>query len=361
MTDLHAHLRSRVPALDVELDVPGGRTLGVIGPNGAGKSTLLNVLAGLLPGPGSEIRVGDRIIADGETSVPPHRRSIALLTQKPRLFPHLSVAQNVAYGPRASGIRRREAEAIAADWMTRTGVTAFADRRPAQLSGGQQQRVAIARALAVDPQVLLLDEPFAALDVAVAQEIRGLTREVIGSRDGATLVVTHDLIDVVTLADEVLVLEHGRAVDHGATGEVISRPGHPFTASLSGLNFLVGVSGSSEAGASVTTPEGITVIGSAEEGLADGRRAAAAFSPRAVAIYRDDVPGSPRNRLAGTVTEIAPRGEHAVVGVRVGGDTIDAEITWAAIADLGIGPGIGVILVVKATEIRVYGLAGAAR
>ncbi|MFW0783056.1 ATP-binding cassette domain-containing protein [Gordonia sp. CPCC 206044] len=353
MTALVASIRSEKPSLEVDLEVVGGTTLAMMGPNGAGKSTALSVLAGLRRTERSTVRVGSRTLQDGSRFVAPHRRSVVLLAQRPRLFPHLNVRRNATFGPASAGLGRTEAAARADRWLDAVGVGDLVDRMPHQLSGGQAGRVALARALATEPEVLLLDEPFAALDVSVAQQIRSLLRDLLAERTGTSILVTHDLIDAVSLAEDLVVIEDGRVVDRGPTRDVLTSPGHPFTASLSGLNLFVG----SYDDGGVTDGSGHRVIGETAEPLSVGDTAAATFSPRAVAVYLDAPHGSPRNAVSAVVTDLLPRADHAVVRARCGEQTVDAEVTWAAVADLGLVSGTSVMLVIKATEVRIYPVA----
>ena len=192
--------------------------LAVLGPNGAGKSTALHVIAGLVrPDSGVVRRRRPRARPTpppGCTS-PTHDRRVGLLLQDPLLFPHLSVAANVAFAPRSGQRRPRRLARSPHTGSTEVDAAELADRMPRQLSGGQAQRVALARALAAEPDVLLLDEPLAGLDVAAATAMRKVLRRVL-ARDGRSAVlITHDLLDVLTLADRVLVLESGRIVETG--------------------------------------------------------------------------------------------------------------------------------------------------
>ncbi|MCX6398928.1 MAG: ATP-binding cassette domain-containing protein, partial [Propionibacteriales bacterium] len=181
--------------LDVTFEVAEGETVALLGPNGAGKSTTLAVLAGLLrPDTGRVVIDGDEVTGPGRW-VRPHARRTALLAQEAMLFPHLSVLDNVAFGPRSTGAGRREARATAEHWLAEVDAGDLASRRPAQLSGGQSQRVAIARALAADPRLLLLDEPMAALDIDVAPALRQLLRRVLADR--TTVIVTHHVLDAL--------------------------------------------------------------------------------------------------------------------------------------------------------------------
>ncbi|MEX5293961.1 ATP-binding cassette domain-containing protein [Kocuria sp. CPCC 205268] len=213
-------MTARLAARDVDLalTVPAGATVAVTGPNGAGKSTLFAVLAGLLVPDRGRCTLDGSVLFDLDDAgcgswVPPHERGIALMAQEPLLFPHLSVLENVAFGPRSRGAGRTRSRALARDWLAEVGAGQFADRRPAQLSGGQAQRVAIARALAAEPRLLLLDEPFSALDAAARPLVHELLVRVLADR--TALVVSHDPGDAAALADRVVVLERGRVTAPG--------------------------------------------------------------------------------------------------------------------------------------------------
>ncbi|SMQ62195.1 ATP-binding cassette domain-containing protein [Agreia sp. VKM Ac-1783] len=228
--DVHAVVES--DRLDVRFSLDEGETLAVLGPNGAGKSTLLDVLAGLLRPDSAHVRLGEKtLVSTGHDArdvwVSPHSRGVALLAQEALLFPHLTVRDNVAFGPRSAGRDRAEARRIAEHWLERVDATGLADRRPRRLSGGQAQRVAVARALATEPKLLLLDEPFGALDAAVAPAMRRLLSEVLAER--TVVMVTHDPLDALALADRVIVLDGGRIVEQGAAREVLLNPQTEFT------------------------------------------------------------------------------------------------------------------------------------
>lgn len=327
----------------VDLQVADGETVALLGPNGAGKSTALSVIAGLLRPDAGRVVLDGRELT-GATFVPPHARQIALLAQDPLLFPHLSVLDNVAFGPRSGGARRTTARAHARRWLDELGAADLADRRPAGLSGGQAQRVAVARALAARPRVLLLDEPMAALDVAIQPELRQTLRRVLAER--TVVLVTHDVLDALLLADRVLVLEHGRVVEQGRTAEVLERPRSAFAARLAGLNL---VRGAWDVG--VRTPDGLVVHGLAEgEELRRGDDAVAVFRPSAVSIFRAAPGGSPRNAFPVTVTEMEPLGDR----IRVRAGHLAADVTPRAAAELDLAPGARVTFAVKATEVSVY-------
>ncbi|HEV7171400.1 sulfate/molybdate ABC transporter ATP-binding protein [Pedococcus sp.] len=343
---LHAELRVASRSLDLRLDVPVGRTLAILGPNGAGKSTTLACLAGLLRPDSGQVALGDRMLYsdEGDAWVPPHQRSVGLLAQEPRLFPHLSVLENVAFGPRSSGMPRGQARAAALEWLGEVDLLDRANDKPGQLSGGQAQRVAIARALAAQPELVLLDEPLSSLDVQAKPDLRKLLRRVLAGR--TTVLVTHDILDAILLADEVAIAEQGRIVEHGPTTQVLSRPTSAFAARSAGLNLIRGIA----EGSAVRSPEGLRVEGLPEDSLRDGQAAVAVFSPNAVSVFREPPAGSPRNTFDAEVTELEPHGHQ----VRVHTAYVAADVTPAAVAELDLVPGTRVALSVKASEVAVY-------
>jgi molybdopterin-binding protein len=330
----------------VRLSVDDGETVALLGPNGAGKSTVLGTIAGLVTPTSGSVVLGGRDLVAGR--VAPHDRKVALLAQDPLLFPHLSVRDNVAFGPRAAGTARGAARTAAQTWLERVGVGDLADRRPGQVSGGQAQRVAVARALAAEPRLLLLDEPMAALDVAVRPALRQTLRTVLADR--SALLVTHDPLDALLLADRVVVLEQGRVVEEGPAADVLARPRSAFAARIAGLNLVPG----RWDGAAVVADR-LAVRGMPEEDApAAGADAVAVFAPAAVSIYRDPPQGSPRNTFSATVADLEPFGDRIRVLTDVGGQHMAAEVTPGAVADLALVPGSEVHLVVKATEVAVY-------
>jgi molybdate transport system ATP-binding protein len=296
----------------------------------------LALIAGLLRPDHGTARLGDRVLfdVDGRGRGPtlrPHERGVSMLAQDSLLFPHLSALDNVAFGPRSAGVPRREAGRRAADWLARVDATALADRRPAQLSGGQAQRIAVARALAAGPDLLLLDEPMAALDVSVAPALRRTLRDVLADR--TAVVVTHDVLDAFTLADRVVVLEGGRVVDAGPTRAVLERPSTPFAAGLAGLDLLTGTAH----GGGVRLDDGTLLVARSADALPSGAAAAVAVRPSAVRVTTGAAPGptSPENVLDLVVTDLEPRGD--VVRVRAGG--VSADVLPAVVATLDLVPG----------------------
>ncbi|MGA1005279.1 MAG: sulfate/molybdate ABC transporter ATP-binding protein [Ilumatobacteraceae bacterium] len=222
--------------LDVSFDVADGETLAVLGPNGAGKSTILRCLLGLVPLDTGRIVLGDHVLEDTTNNlyVEPENRRVGAVFQDYLLFRHLSVIDNVAFGLRARGAKKESARLTARAHLERFEVEHLADRRPSQLSGGEAQRVALARALAVDPKVLLLDEPLAALDVTTRRTVRDELSLFLSAFGGPRLMVTHDPADARRLADRVLIVEHGSVVQHGSIRDVMRDPATPYVAALFG-------------------------------------------------------------------------------------------------------------------------------
>ncbi|AFL75321.1 ABC transporter ATP-binding protein [Thiocystis violascens] len=239
---LEASLDFSRPGFRLRLDlcVPPTGVTALIGPSGCGKSTLLRLLAGLEIHAAGHIRHGDRTWLDRahRIDLAPRHRRVGLLFQEYALFPHLSVAGNIAYGlPRG-----RDREAAVAFWLARLQLDGLAARRPETLSGGQRQRVALARALASEPAVLLLDEPFSAVDCSLRQSLRLLFQEVLADRSVPTILVTHDLEDVRLIADRVGVLIDGELRQIGPTHEIFARPIDAETARVLGWHNLLSVS-----------------------------------------------------------------------------------------------------------------------
>jgi molybdate transport system ATP-binding protein len=343
---LTAALRTR--NFDVSLALGPAETVAVLGPNGAGKSTLLGIIAGLLRPDSGHAVLGQKSLfnLDGGNSqfLPPHARGTALLAQEPLLFPHMSVLENVAFGPRAAGAGPTSAVQTARHWLAEVDAAEFADRRPGQLSGGQAQRVAIARALATDPELLLLDEPMAALDIHAAPMLRRLLKRVLANR--RAIIITHDVLDALMLADRAIVIEDGRITEEGPTREVLERPRSKFAAGLAGMNLLTGTI--TDRG--LMSDGGLDIAAHPEEGAAPGQDGVAVFSPTAVSVFPNDEHGSPRNSFAVTITDLEPHADR----IRAHAGGLSADITPAAVADLGLTPGMTVYFVVKATAIAVY-------
>jgi molybdate transport system ATP-binding protein len=364
MTELHLRAVVAQRHLDVEFSVPPGEVLAVLGPNGAGKSTALHVIAGLVRPDEGVVRLGDRVLTDtaAGVSVATHDRRVGLLLQDALLFPHMSVAANVAFGPHSRRAAFRSAgtdtRATALRWLREVDAERFADRKPRQLSGGQAQRVAIARALAAEPEVLLLDEPLSGLDVAAAAGIRAVLRNVVTRTGCAVILITHDLLDVFTLADRVLVLESGKIAEIGPVADVLTAPRSHFGARIAGINL---VNGTIAADGSLHARSGphwhATPAREPGDQPGPGRHAVAVFPPTAVAVYRERPHGSPRNTVEVTVAELDIRGSAVLVrgrGQPDGAPGLAAEITVDAATELRLTPGDRVWFSVKAHEVTLY-------
>jgi molybdate transport system ATP-binding protein len=333
--------------LDVQLEVAGGQVVALLGPNGAGKTTVLRALAGLLPLSGGHVVLDGQVLEDPtrRIRVPTERRPVGMVFQDYLLFPHLSALENVAFGLRARGRGRAQARELATAWLDRLGLAGLGSGRPGTLSGGQQQRVALARALATDPRMLLLDEPLAALDVSTRAEVRRDLRRHLRDFPGVNLVVTHDPLEALALADRLVVIEQGRILQSGSATEVTERPRSRYVADLVGVNLLRGRGRQGvvelESGGRLVTA-----------GTADGE-VFAVVPPRSVSLWRSRPDGSPRNVWRGRATGVDLQGDRVRVRVE-GSPSLVAEVTPAAMVDLGLAEGTETWVSVKATEITVY-------
>jgi molybdate transport system ATP-binding protein len=333
--------------LDATLQVPGGRVLALLGPNGAGKSTALRVIAGLLPASAGHVRVGERTWEDHVSGVrlATEQRSIGVVFQDYLLFPTMTARDNVAFGLRAKGQEKAAAREVANEWLERVGLLEQADQRPQQLSGGQAQRVALARALATTPQVLLLDEPLAALDAGTRMSVRGDLRRHLGEFAGATVLVTHDPLDALILADHVAVIEGGIVVQTGTPQEITRNPKTRYVAQLVGLNLFAGRSD----GTSISLPGGAELVTAEAH---DGEVFVVA-RPSSISVHRDVPHGSPRNVWAGTIATVDQHGDLVRLFVNGPPDVV-VDVTTAAMAELQLGVDERVWLSVKATDLTVY-------
>jgi molybdate transport system ATP-binding protein len=346
---LEATVRLRLGRLDlaVELAVATGELVVLLGPNGAGKTTLLRALAGLVALDEGRVVLDGAVLEDTAAGawMPTERRPIGVVFQDYLLFPHLSALENVAFGLRARGLGRAEARRRAAAWLERVGLADRAGARPRALSGGQAQRVALARAMVGEPRLLLLDEPLAALDAATRAEVRRDLRRHLASFDGTRLLVTHDPLEAMAVADRLVVLEGGRVTQTGDPAEVRQRPRSRYVAELVGVNLYRGRADGA----------GVELAGGARLVAAGDHRGEvfAAVHPHAVALHRRPPEGTPRNVLGGTAETLDVVGDR--VRVRVAGPVpIVAEVTPAAAAELRLAEGGPVWASVKATEVTVY-------
>ncbi len=349
--------------IDVGFEVAAGEVLAVLGPNGAGKSSVAAVIAGVLHADQATVRVGDRTLTDTVRGVqiPPHERRVGLLQQKPLLFPHRSALGNVEFAARRHA-GRGPARTEALRWLEAVGAGDLADRRPGELSGGQAQRVAIARALAADPEVLILDEPMSGLDVSSAGSVRSVLRGLLAAEGRAAVLITHDLLDVLALADRVLVLDDGKVAEEGTAADVLAAPRSPFAARLAGVNLIAGTrigpgvlrSSSGQVWHGMPVELGAGEGTGADEWTGD-TDVVAVFPPSGVAVYRVPPQGSPRNSVAVRIADLEVHGS----AVRVRGESdgtpgLAADITAAAAGELGLSIGEQVWFTIKAHEVSLY-------
>ncbi|GAB2822735.1 ABC transporter ATP-binding protein [Actinocorallia aurea] len=333
--------------LDLSLDVPAGEVVALLGPNGAGKTTALRALAGLVDLDEGEVRLGGVRL----DPLPVERRPVGMVFQDYLLFPHLSVLENVAFGPRSRGVRPAAARERARGLIARVGLTGYEKAKPRELSGGQAQRVALARALAVEPELLLLDEPLAALDAHTRLEIRADLRARLADFGGVAVLVTHDALDAMVLADRIVVIEGGRLVQEGPPAEVARRPRTDYVARLVGLNLYRG-----------TAREGQVDVDGLLLSVAEPLEGPVfvAFAPSAVALYRTRPDGSPRNLWEAVIDGVERQGGTVRVhltgslSAATGSLSAAADVTPAAVADLDLRPGATVWAAVKATETHAY-------
>ena len=370
---------------NVDAALRPGLVTAVVGHNGAGKSTLAQVIAGTLRLDSGRAQIGERVVDDAATFVPARRRGVAMVSQAPRIFTHMSVVANVAFPLRVRGVGRAEARAAALEQLRAVGIADLAYRRASDLSGGQAARVAIARALVFRPEVLILDEPTAALDVEATAQVSAVLRQRLMGAGITTLLVSHDIAEVLALASHMIVMGEGRVVEEGSPARVLASPTSVFAARLAGLNIvtgpavarpgLVGVRvGEGALWAAADSPESETETAGAGRGDAaagadaddagspeplpsspagEPARVALTFPPEAVALSREESHASPRSVLPGVVAGVDVDG--SLVSVRValaGGVSVSARVTASAWADLGLGVGDSLWASVKATQVR---------
>lgn len=358
MTMLSAEFAKQLGSfhLEVNLSADAGRTLVLVGENGAGKSTLLNILAGLIHPDSGTIRLGQATYFESARAiaVPADARAIGYVFQEYALFPHLSVFENVGFGLRAQGLQRRAVRSQVGEILEQLGILELADRRPPALSGGQQQRVALARALVLRPQLLLLDEPLAALDLRTRAEVRAELRGLLRALPGVTLFVTHSPVEAIVFGDTIAVVEGGRISQVGAGDELLRRPRSRYVAELMGLNFLPGrVTARDSRGLADVRIEGETlrIVDVDAEG-----DVFVAVDPRDITLHLAPPAGTAQNVIAGPIAQILPEppfGERVRVSLNTRPHLV-AEVTAQAVHALGLREGLRVYAAFKATAARAY-------
>jgi molybdate transport system ATP-binding protein len=333
----------------VALQISDRETVALIGRNGAGKTTAIEAIAGLAPMASGRVELAGRRIDD----LPADERDIGVAFQDAMLFPTLSVLENVAFPLRARGVRKADARTRAAAILRDLAPDVAADASPTTLSGGERQRVALARALVAEPQLLLLDEPFASVDAAAKPALRAVLRRTLDGFQGPKVLVTHDPIEATTLADRLVLLEDGRVTQTGTPSEVRERPVTRYAAELVGTNLFIGMLEpiDQDAGTLRTDEGSLTVMwpdALPRDPIGDVR---ATLSPQEVSLYAERPDGSPRNVFRGPVEEVAITGGRARVRLRTAPPLV-AEITTGSVDRLGLRPGAEVWASCKAVEIR---------
>ncbi|HEY0533649.1 MAG TPA: ABC transporter ATP-binding protein [Actinoplanes sp.] len=339
--DSHLVVRRKDFTLDIALVADPGEVVALLGPNGAGKTTALRALAGLIGLDDGHVTLDDVRL----DRVPTEKRRIGVVFQDYLLFPHLSALDNVAFGPRCRRVPRRLAREQASELLRRVGLADHVRKKPRQLSGGQAQRVALARALAAEPRLLLLDEPLAALDARTRLETRAQLRGHLCSFPGATVLVTHDPLDALMLADRLVVVEEGRVVQTGDAATITAQPRTDYVARLVGLNLYRGRAD----GTAVAVADDFTLVTATPQ----RGEVFVAFPPSAVALFPARPEGSPRNTWPATVTMVSRHGDALRVEL-AGPIPVAADITPAAAVQLDLAPGREVWAALKATEATAY-------
>ncbi|WP_333756115.1 ABC transporter ATP-binding protein [Streptomyces sp. IBSBF 3352] len=328
--------------LDVALRAAPGDVVALLGPNGAGKTTALRALAGLVPLSAGHLRLDG---ADLDRT-PPESRPVGVVFQDYLLFPHLSALDNVAFGPRCHKVPKAAARAQAAAWLERMGLAEHAARKPRRLSGGQAQRVALARALATHPRLLLLDEPLAALDARTRLDVRARLRHHLADFEAVAVLVTHDPLDAMVLADHLVVIEDGRVVQEGGPADIARHPRSDYIARLVGLNLYRG-----EARGHTVQVDGGPLVTTTEELTGP---VFVAFPPGAVTLHRERPTGSSaRNLWRCEVAGLETHGDQ--IRAALSGELpLAADLTTVAAAELDLRPGAAVWATVKATQTHAY-------
>jgi molybdate transport system ATP-binding protein len=336
--------------LDVEFAVTPGEVVVVVGPSGAGKTSILNCVAGLDTPDGGRICLGDHTVFDAATgvNVRPEAREVGYVFQDYALFPHLTVRRNVVYGLQARGRSPAESGPRVEALLELLRIRDLANAYPAQLSGGEQQRVALARALAIEPKVLLLDEPLAALDTTSRKHVRRELRQLLRQLDVAVILVTHDYEDALVLGRRILVMERGRVSRAGSHEELLQHPRSRFVADFTGVNYF---EGTVEAGGD--QPRQVRIGSATLHAVTDLEgEVSVSFFPSDVTLSTAEPHTSARNLFRGPVREVANLGGRLRVQIDAALPVV-ADITPDAYGALGLHEGTPVYVAIKATSIRV--------
>lgn len=352
MLDADLQVRRGDFHLDARFRAQVGRILVLAGENASGKTTLLRALAGLERLERGHVQLAGGALVDTASGLwrAPEQRGVGYVAQSYALFPHLSVRDNIGYGLRALAAAERRARIE--HWAGRLGVSDVLDHAIGRLSGGQRQRVALARALVREPRLLLLDEPLAALDPLTRAEVRHELRRVLTGLDCAMVVVTHDPVDALALADDLVVLERGRVSQAGALREVLRAPASAWVARFLGVNLFVGpVAGPAGPGTMWVQVEDARI----EVPATSYAAVRVVLHPREITLARDSHRDSARNHVEGLVREVAwepPHGDTVRITLD-GRPSLVAQVTRASAEALGLQPGVRVFATFKATACEV--------
>jgi iron(III) transport system ATP-binding protein len=336
---------------DLTLEVRHGELVSLLGPSGCGKTTTLRLVAGFLEPDAGEIWIGERRLSGPGQAVPPERRGMSMIFQSYAVWPHRTVAENVAYGLKFRDAPRAEVPKRVRDALARVRLDGYADRYPGELSGGQQQRVALARALVVEPAILLLDEPLSNLDANLREEMRFEIRRLHEDLHITTLYVTHDQAEAMVTSDRIAVMRDGRLEQLGTARDVYERPATAFVAGFVGRTNLL--RGRLEPDGQVRLDGGPVLRVADARGFAPGAAVALSVRPHRVAVAPGGGAGGPDgNLLAGTVTRVVYFGDalDAQVAVRETGLTLrlaappEAGLAVGQAVTLGIPPAACVVL-----------------
>ncbi len=352
MTDLTSSIAVSYPSgfrVDARIDVEAGATTALLGPNGAGKSTIVAALAGLKPLEDGFIRLGARVLDDPAAGVfvPAEDRRVGVMFQDTLLFPRMTVRQNIEFGPRSLRMEATRAQRVVATWIERLDLGSLVDRYPHQLSGGASQRVAIARTMAIEPDMLVLDEPLAAIDISTRARIRRDLAAFLDAFEGPAVVITHDPAGAFLLADDIIILEDGRVTHAGTPDDLRMRPRTSYAADLAGVNLVIGsaTAGAVDVGAITIWIPDTSVSG----------EVVATIHPRAIALHRERPEGSARNVWKTQVRGVEDHGDTVRVATGLPLE-LTAEVTSSGAAAIGVAPGAPLWVSIKATEISVRAL-----
>ena len=331
----------------IELKAEKGDYLTLIGPTGSGKSLLLETIIGFYrPEKG-------RIILEGKdiTDLPPDMRQISIVYQDHMLFPHMDVFENIAYALRKKVREKKQIEVEVKQIAGVLGIGELLHRKPATLSGGEKQRAALARSLVARPKLLLLDEPFSALDARTREKLREMLKKAISEYSTTVLHVTHDFEDVWALANRVVVIRRGEVMQAGDPESVFKRPSPDFVAEFLGTNVLKGKVKALEGKLTVIEAEGLEIYSS--DPAEPGEEVSVSIRPEEIILARETVKSSARNTLKGKVTGIFKKEHIVVVEVKMGNAEIKAVITPTSCEMLGLEPDRETYAVFKASNARI--------